>query len=276
MLPDSLDPATTMLALYDPYYPTDMVPINDNIYVYLNGDLRYTGGTSYWTGTPCCAGETDGWHVAHSISLTALQPGLNVIDVITEDYAGSGGLGYLQLRNGDRSESCRLGSVPWEPTPATNTPSYSDPAPVMSTAPGEIVLRKELSGWAGYGAPDGRADILGSNQAATWSFALPPSIDRSRIRGAYFRVATAADDHYDVDINRYTLFTWTSSQRYVSHCLVHGAPWSQRFDNWRIFDYQASLSAGDYPISLANRSFQTASGDWIAVDWIELHLIIGG
>jgi pimeloyl-ACP methyl ester carboxylesterase len=105
--PEGIDPSDNGI-LYNPYYEQDIVPINDNLYVYVNGVQKFVGGTNYgatnggFGGSSTVANETDGWYIPSGIQVDGFQPGLNVIDVITEERNSWGGLGYLALRFGDR------------------------------------------------------------------------------------------------------------------------------------------------------------------------------
>ena len=99
--PGGIDPSASGI-LYDPCYSQDIVPINDNLYVYVNGVQKFIGGTNYGAAGGGFGGETDGWYIPSGIQLDGFQPGSNVIDVITEERAEWGGLGYLALRFGDR------------------------------------------------------------------------------------------------------------------------------------------------------------------------------
>jgi len=113
MFPVSLDPATAEGVLFDPFYDTDLIPINDNLYVYLNGVPIFTGGTNYgasnggFGGTSQVANEADGWYIPNGITLIGFQAGLNTVDIIVEERAAWDGLGYLMLRFGPRT-----GNVP--------------------------------------------------------------------------------------------------------------------------------------------------------------------
>ena len=97
-IPSAISPSVSAV-LFDPYYSTDIVPINDNIYVYVNGVLKFTGGTNYpvrlATGN---VPETDGWYIPGGIMLDGFQTGQNVIDILTEERQNWGALGYLDLR----------------------------------------------------------------------------------------------------------------------------------------------------------------------------------
>jgi hypothetical protein len=96
-LPDDLDPATATGVLHDPYYASDIIPINDNLYVFVNGVHQFTGGTNYGASRSGGIPETDGWYVGAAM-LSGFKAGENVIDVVTEERASWGGLGYLELR----------------------------------------------------------------------------------------------------------------------------------------------------------------------------------
>ena len=106
--PANLDPLTVQGFLFDSFYTTDIVPINDNLYVYLNGTQVFSGGTSAGAvnggtnGTSALANETDGWYIPNAISLSGFQSGQNTIDIVTQEINNWGGLGYLMLRFGPR------------------------------------------------------------------------------------------------------------------------------------------------------------------------------
>ena len=106
--------------MFDPHYNTDLVPINDNLYVYVNGViLKFTGGTNYGApnggqgGTSSVANETDGWYIPNGIAINGFQAGTNVVDIVVEERAAWGGLGYLMLRFGPRTSI-----IPYHPEPS--------------------------------------------------------------------------------------------------------------------------------------------------------------
>jgi len=92
----------------------DGIPINDNVYVFVNEDLIFWGGTRVYTGqmsstfqgmTGASAlrgtvspAETDRWYIPGTLpALTNLTSGTNDIDVFTEENERWGGLGELVL-----------------------------------------------------------------------------------------------------------------------------------------------------------------------------------
>lgn len=92
----------------------DGIPINDNVYVFVNEDLIFWGGTRVYTGemsstfqgvTGAAAArgttspaETDRWYIPGTLpALTNLTSGTNAIDVFTEENERWGGLGELVL-----------------------------------------------------------------------------------------------------------------------------------------------------------------------------------
>ncbi|MCP4417007.1 MAG: DUF11 domain-containing protein, partial [Chloroflexi bacterium] len=84
--------------LSSPGFPFDLVPINDNLYVFVNGIEVFRGGTSY-SGVSRDTGlvpETDGWYI-NGITINNLRSGENIIEVITEERSSWGGMGELQL-----------------------------------------------------------------------------------------------------------------------------------------------------------------------------------
>ncbi len=102
-------------SLYAPHF-TDGIPINDNVYIFVNGEdnLLFWGGTRVFTGeipgsflgvTGLLAipgttepKETDGWYIPGTIpEVTEFIPGENVIDIFTEENERWGGMGKLVL-----------------------------------------------------------------------------------------------------------------------------------------------------------------------------------
>ncbi len=97
-------PSTITGNLRSPYYSSDLVPINDNLYIFVSGVLKFTGGTSYGatngglSGSSLVSNETDGWYVPGGIPVSGFLSGINAIDIIVEERAAWGGLGRLELR----------------------------------------------------------------------------------------------------------------------------------------------------------------------------------
>jgi hypothetical protein len=91
-VPDCAEYST--LRLDNPWY--DGIPINDDVYVYVDGVQLLAAGTQLGAGHAGPA-ETDTWMAeAVEIPLVSLSPGTNVIDVVVEEIASWGGLGYLE------------------------------------------------------------------------------------------------------------------------------------------------------------------------------------
>jgi hypothetical protein len=95
--------------LYSPYYTQygNLVPINDNIYLYINGNFAGKIGTSYggwnlgFVGTAPYANETDGWLANGDFGSGPagfLRKGTNQMDIVAEEYCYWGGMGYLELK----------------------------------------------------------------------------------------------------------------------------------------------------------------------------------
>lgn len=116
ILPDGVDPSTTEGVLFDPFYAADIVPVNDNVYVYVNGQRQLAAGTNYgarnggYAGRSAVANETDGWYIPGGIVLSGLRAGVNTIDLIVEERNVWGGLGYLMLRFGPRTDCIKAPS----------------------------------------------------------------------------------------------------------------------------------------------------------------------
>lgn len=97
------------LFLFSPYYTSfgNILPLNDNIYLYLNGIYIGVKGTYLGAkngghgGTAPFANETDGWYEDTgfgSIPSSALKIGQNVMDVVMEEHSGWGGIGRVNLK----------------------------------------------------------------------------------------------------------------------------------------------------------------------------------
>lgn len=106
-LPSGFSPANVeKVRLKSPYYPGDTFPINDNAYIYINGNFARRLGTSYGAanvgmhGIAPYANETDGW-IANGDLGTApaqfLHSGQNVIDIVAGEWCLWGGMGKLEL-----------------------------------------------------------------------------------------------------------------------------------------------------------------------------------
>lgn len=99
------------LILFSPFYTAhgDIIPVNDNVYVFLNGTFIGQKGTFYGAsnggvgGTAPFANETDGWfqegHFGEAAA-EALHPGLNTLDLVVEESCGPvhNGIGRLDLK----------------------------------------------------------------------------------------------------------------------------------------------------------------------------------
>jgi len=97
------------IILFSPFYTDqgNIIPINDNVYVYLNGTFVGQKGTSYgaanagMAGSAPFANETDGWYQDGSFGSTAadaLEPGPNVLDIVSEELCGWGGIGRVEIK----------------------------------------------------------------------------------------------------------------------------------------------------------------------------------
>ena len=156
--------------------------------------------------------------------------------------------------------------------PSPNAKFFSDPAPTVSTSGKTVILHKELNAFSNYGSPSGDADILYSGETSTWTFTVPPSV--TGITAAFFKVSIVADDHYGQPANTYRYRAWTNGAKVVDSAGVpHGSPFGKLFTNWVRRDYVSlKCPPGKHTITISNVS-TTTSSDWLAIDWIELHLV---
>lgn len=151
---------------------------------------------------------------------------------------------------------------------------FSDPQPVVSNPPGETVLRMELNAYANYGQADAAADVAYRGDSHTWVFTLPSALQSADLSGAYFQAALVLDDHYGVDPAQYAFNIATGGAAAFGGAanLAHGGPFDSVFTNWAVRDYAMTGAPGSpWSFSLSNTS-ATGAFDWIAVDWIELHV----
>lgn len=82
------------LQIASPWY--DGIPINDNVYVVVDGVIVLQSGTTLGAGHGGPA-ETDTWMAEGAeIPIVSLSPGTNVVQFVVEEYASWGGLGYLE------------------------------------------------------------------------------------------------------------------------------------------------------------------------------------
>ena len=159
--------------------------------------------------------------------------------------------------------------------PAAHAGAYSSPAPTVTVTPTTTVLRMELNGYANYGAADRASDILYTGDAHVWSFALPAALPA--FTSAFFRASLVADDHYSIPLEAYRLAVTVNGQStdVGAANVPHGNQFAGTFANWTTRE-DAVLPNAIFPMTLGlgNLSVQPATGlDWIAVDWIELHLV---
>jgi len=161
-----------------------------------------------------------------------------------------------------------------QPAPPTTSSYFTDQQPSVTINGAQVVLHKELSGYGNYGLADGAADILYTGQAATWHFSLPSSITLSEVQGASFTASLVADDHGGGP-SPYKLAVWVDGA-FLSNGLAnlpYGTPFGSRFNDWVSQNYTVTTISQPYTLTLQNTS-NAGGGDWIAVDWIELHLTL--
>ena len=74
------------------------VPINDNLYVLVDGVLVWEGGTSYGIVNGDGPAETDGWLESpiEALPATLLGSGVVTIDLVVEEHEQWGGMGFIE------------------------------------------------------------------------------------------------------------------------------------------------------------------------------------
>ena len=161
--------------------------------------------------------------------------------------------------------------------PSAHAGFFSTPPTTTTSSAVTVVLRMDLNGYSNYGQADA-ADVAYTGDSHAWSFSLPAGMVASDFSQAFFRTALILDDHAAVDPALYSLQISTNNAMVFSGnpALPHGGPFNSVFNNWQVRDYPVALGAAlpQQPVTFGLRNTSTAgSTDWIALDWLELHLV---
>jgi hypothetical protein len=162
------------------------------------------------------------------------------------------------------------------PAAAGAAPILSNPAFTVTPTPTGFILFKDLTAFNAYGTPG--TDILYTGTSGTWTFDLTGVVNPSDVTSAFFRTSLAADDHFTTPLSAYMLsVTVNGTAGYsglagVPHGISSSFPFGA-FTNFAQRDDPLGSVMLVNTLGLANTSvFPTNAGDWLAVDWIELHL----
>ena len=143
----------------------------------------------------------------------------------------------------------------------------SNPVTTQSPTSNGIALRKNLDAYPNYG-PTG-ADILYDGQAGSWAFAIP-SVN---IVSATVVVSMIADDHAGTPISEYS-FTLNPGSGAAYPALPHGTPYNSVFGNWVPVTEPVTLPpVGCFTFTISNTSATGSTGDWIAIESIEIDIV---
>jgi hypothetical protein len=114
--------------------------------------------------------------------------------------------------------------------------------------PSTLVMRKELNGYAKYGA-DGSADVVYEGEVENWTFQVP----NVAIANATLAMSISADDHPSYAIDLYHCDIWANSNCVFSDQMPanHGQPFASVFNDW---------VESDYAHAAAVRATSTAKG----------------
>ena len=84
------------LQLSSPWF--EGVPINDNVYLVVDGAPVWTGGTDYGLTNGGGPSETGGWLAGEIIQISAelLGEGLQTLDFVVEEREEWGGMGFIE------------------------------------------------------------------------------------------------------------------------------------------------------------------------------------
>ena len=154
---------------------------------------------------------------------------------------------------------------------------HTDPTATVTPVAGGFVLRKELSGFGNYGVADGKSDILYSTQDDQWNFDM--SVISDGIVSATAVMSLVLDDHYGRSESEYVgTITLNGTQVFSGGFstdlgVSHGVPFRGIFGNWQSVSFAFSgLAPSTYTVAINNNSTGLPFGDWIAIDFIEIHV----
>ena len=154
------------------------------------------------------------------------------------------------------------------PPPQVRAKYSSDPAPQPRKH--VVSLRKDLVGYANYGAANGKADILYSGGKGQWRFPLDEAYQEASVS-----MALVLDDHNEFPASAYSIEVRLNGVMVYSGPLdvlqvPNGAPYGQRFQNWRVVTFPVyGHQVRSVQVDVANTSDLPAR-NWIAIDWIEV------
>jgi len=154
--------------------------------------------------------------------------------------------------------------------PSPTAKNLSNPTAVQTNVTNGFYLHKELNAWNGYGSTDGAVDILYTGDVGAWTFNVPAAT----IKSATVVVSAVLDDNSDPTAS-YSYRIWADSCYYdTTTPLPHGAPFNSQFTNWvQITEPANPASGGTFTVTMSNTSNGLKSTDWMAIDWIELHVV---
>jgi hypothetical protein len=155
---------------------------------------------------------------------------------------------------------------------------HTDPTTTVTPVPGGFLLRKDLSGFANYGVADHAADILYSTESDQWEFDM--SVIPGPIVSATAVISLALDDHYGRPESDYVGTITLNGTEVFSGGFAsdlgasHGVPGGEVFTNWQAVRLPfSSLAPPVYTIAIHNNTTGEVFGDWIAIDFIEIHVL---
>ncbi len=162
----------------------------------------------------------------------------------------------------------------------TSSVHHTDPPAVVTFSSRDLTtLRKELGGFPNYGVADGRSDILYSTESDQWNFDLSGVSLPSHVKSAEVLISLVLDDHYGRPESDYVGRILVNGKKVFSGGfsadlgVSHGTPFGAIFDNWKKVTFQVdNLSPSLFTVLIENNTTGQVFGDWIAIDYIELHL----
>jgi hypothetical protein len=162
------------------------------------------------------------------------------------------------------------------PEPEEMQAAASDPPPILSNNPvtSTIVALKELTGYPNYGNPSRNADILYTGNRGTWTFDLPAYLTVPGNLRARLTIRAALDDHYSVNVNRYSARISINGENVFTGQLQleHGTPAGGMFTNWMPLTFNIRNVRRNNRIIIVNTS-TVGPNDFIALDWMEMQLL---
>ncbi|MCL6592063.1 MAG: carbohydrate binding domain-containing protein [Firmicutes bacterium] len=178
---------TTSVIMRDPYKSGGIIPINDDLYVYVNGKYmgaRHAGGARNMSMCP----ESDGWYDSplNLSSAPWIQGAWNDVGILVEEIAYWGGMGYLEFQ----ANAPIAPELLPNPSFTTNDDSWYSFADNTAQVIGERDALNYDSGPAGYRI---QCIAKGNGPESIQLFTMPLTIVQDKIYMLTFRAKCSSN-----------------------------------------------------------------------------------